>query len=246
MTDPHTHDTHAAHASDPSAHQHEYDLPYHWTGGEFYREVARVAAERVAPVVRGRRVLEMGCGDGFLTAQLAPLADQIFAFDMNERAIAFAELIVRDPNVSFGTGRAEDLASMAKHLDGEVDVVASFEVIEHLSPGERAAFLAAAVAVLAPRHGALILTTPNGSKRPGHTINPHHAHEFAPEELRSVLRDAGFSQVRIEGLYLQPPWDRLEHFSTTVPFRGVFRRLARAGRTRPEWCRTLIGVARVP
>ena len=68
-----------------------------------------MAAERVAPVIRGRRVLEMGCGDGFLTAQMAPLADRIFAFDMNERAIAFAELIVRDPNVAFGTGRAEDL-----------------------------------------------------------------------------------------------------------------------------------------
>ena len=67
-------------------------------------------------MVRGRRVLEMGCGDGFLTAQMAPVADRIFAFDMNERAIAFAGFIVRDPNVAFGTGRAEDLAAMAKHL----------------------------------------------------------------------------------------------------------------------------------
>ena len=245
MTDAHTHHDHAAHAVDPAEHQHEYDLPYHWTGGEFYREVARVAGERVAPVVRGRRVLEMGCGDGFLTAQMAPVADRIFAFDMNERAIAFAGLIVRDPNVGFGTGRAEDLAAMAKHL-GEVDVVASFEVIEHLSSGERDAFLAAALEVLAPRHGSLIFTTPNGSKRPGHTINPHHAHEFTPAELRTLVRDTGFVDVRIEGLYLQPPWDRLEHFSQTVPFRAGFRRLARAGRNRPEWCRTLICVARVP
>lgn len=246
MTDAHTHHDHAAHASDPSEHQHEYDLPYHWTGGGFYREVARVAGERVAPVIRGRRVLEMGCGDGFITAQLAPAADRIFAFDMNERAIAFAELIVRDANVVFGTGRAEDLAAMAKHLDDEVDVVASFEVIEHLSPGEREAFLTAAFGVLAPRHGSLVLTTPNGSKRPGHTINPHHAHEFTPAELRGLVRDTGFVDVRIEGLYLQPPWDRVEHFSQTVPFRAGFRRLARAGRNRPEWCRTLICVARVP
>ena len=205
-----------------------------------------MAAERVRPAIRGRRVLEMGCGDGFLTAQMAPVADRIFAFDMNERAIAFAELIVREPNVSSEAAARRTSPSMANHLDDEVDVVASFEVIEHLSPSERDAFLTAALAVLAPRRGSLVLTTPNGSKRPGHTINPHHAHEFTPAELRGLVRTAGFADVRIEGLYLQPPWDRFEHFSQTVPFRAGFRRLARAGRTRPEWCRTLICVARVP
>ena len=62
-----------------------------------------------------------------------------------------------------------------------------------MSPSERDAFLAAALEVLAPRHGSLILTTPNGSKRPGHTINPHHAHEFTPAELRTLVRDTGSS-----------------------------------------------------
>ena len=189
----------------------------------------------------------MGCGDGFLTAQMAPVADRIFAFDMNERAIAFAELIVRAPNVDVrGGGRAEDLRVMADRVERGTDVVASFEVVEHLSPRERDAFLTASREVLAPRRGTLVLTTPNGSKRPGHRMNPHHTHEFTPEELEAVVRDAGFTDVEIEGLYLQPPWERLEHFAHTVPFRAGFRRLARAGRDRPEWCRTLICVARVP
>ena len=235
---------HPGQIEDPSAHQHDYDLPYHWTGGAFYREVARAAAERVAPTVRGRRVLEMGCGDGFLTAQIAPLAERVHAFDMSGRAVAFARLIVRAPNVSFSVGRAQELATMATHLGGEVDVVASFEVVEHLSPQERDAFLVASSELLGPRKGSLVLTTPNGSKRPGHRMNPHHAHEFTPAELRELVLAAGFVDVTVQGLYLQPPWTRVEHLAGTVPFRATFRRLARAGRDRPAWCRSLICLAR--
>ena len=243
MSDPRANDERDHH--EPAEHQHPYDIPYHWAMGRFYQYVVGVAAERVAPLVRDRVVLEMGCGDGYMTAKIARAARTVFGFDMNERAVAFAEMIVREPNVTFGVGRAEEVDAMAARMDDDVDVVASFEVVEHLSAQERAAFLLGARRLLASRGGHLILTTPNGSRRPGHRMNPHHEHEFTPRELRALLEGAGFSDVRIQGLYLQPPWpERAEHVAEIVPFRAAFHRLARAGATRPERCRTLIGVGR--
>ena len=229
----------------PADHQHPYDIPYHWAMGRFYQDVVHIAAERVAPMLRGRSVLEMGCGDGYMTAQIARHASSVFGFDLNERAIAFAKMIVREPNVSFGVGRAEDLDELAAGMQEPPDVVASFEVVEHLSTEERDAFLDAARRILRSRGGSLVLTTPNGSRRRGHPINPHHEHEFTPQELRDLLGINGFVDVRIQGLYLQPPWPhRLEHVADTVPFRAGFRRLARSGAHRPERCRTLICVSR--
>jgi 2-polyprenyl-3-methyl-5-hydroxy-6-metoxy-1,4-benzoquinol methylase len=229
---------HASHAPD----QHSYALPYHWCAPPFYRYVVERMIERVAPVLAGRRVLEAGCGDGFTTALIAKRASSVNAFDINERALAFARLIVEDPNVTFEVGRAGDVATIAERA-GDVDVVAAFEMIEHLSDDERERFLAGCREVLQRRGGALVLSTPN-AERSRHGWNPHHTREFGQQELRAILVDAGFEEPRISGVYVQPQWRRLEHFADTVPFRAVFRALARGGAGTPSRCRTLLSVAR--
>ncbi|MFL5766700.1 MAG: class I SAM-dependent methyltransferase [Actinomycetota bacterium] len=186
----------------------------------------------------------MGCGDGYMTARLAQVAERVFGFDVNERAIAFARLIVRDSHVEFAVGRAREIESFARRLE-RVDVIASFEVVEHLAAEERRAFLTNSRELLAATSGTLVLSTPNGAHRRGHQMNPHHSHEFEPEELRAELLGVGFREVQISGVYLQPPWPRFtEHVADTVPFRSVFRQLARAGEDRPERCRTLLSACR--
>jgi 2-polyprenyl-3-methyl-5-hydroxy-6-metoxy-1,4-benzoquinol methylase len=208
----------------------------------FHRYVVETAVARVARFLQGRTVLEMGCGDGFVTDLLARHAQRVHAFDINPRAIAFARMIVEDPHVTFEVASAGQLASAAERVGATVEVVASFEVIEHLDAGELDAFLSQARQVLTPSNGRLILTTPNGARR-GSGRNPHHAHEFASAELSGALASAGFHDVRVSGLYLQPPWVRLEHVANTIPFRAPFRALARAGSGRPSMCRTLVCLA---
>ena len=226
--------------------QHGYALPYHWCQPRFYRSVVEEAVRRLDGVVRGRSVLEVGCGDGFVTSLFAKRATSVVGFDLNARAIEFARLIVRDPNVRFEVGRAADITAIATSA-GDVEVVAAMEVVEHLSGRERTAFLEGVVGVLRARGGgALVLTTPNGAKRPGGRANPHHAQEFTARELADLLRSSGFEGVAVSGLYLQPSWTRLEHFADVVPFRALFRRLVQAGAERPDRCRTLVCVARVP
>jgi SAM-dependent methyltransferase len=84
--------------------------------------------------------------------------------------------------------------------DGSVDVIANFQVIEHL--WDQAGFLAECRRVLRPG-GKLLVTTPNrltftpDSDTP---LNPYHTRELAPSELDSLLRDAGFD-VELLGLH---------------------------------------------
>jgi 2-polyprenyl-3-methyl-5-hydroxy-6-metoxy-1,4-benzoquinol methylase len=223
--------------------QHAYDIPYHWAMGAFYRSVNDAILDRVAPLLVDYFVLEAGCGDGYMTAGIARTAKRVLGFDLSERAVAFAELIVRNPNVEFTVGRAQDIASLAKGLD-RTDAIIAFEVIEHLSDSERMSFLRSSRLLLEETSGVLVLSTPNG-RRQARKANPHHAHEFTPEELRTVLLEAGFKQPTITGVYLQPPFSRwAEHFADTVPFRALFRWLTRAGSGRPNLCRTLLSVCR--
>jgi 2-polyprenyl-3-methyl-5-hydroxy-6-metoxy-1,4-benzoquinol methylase len=226
-----------------AAEQHRYPIPYHWCMSTFHRYVVERAVERVASVLQDACVLEVGCGDGFVTALLARYAARVYGFDISERAITFARLIVEEPHVTFAVGRAGDTRSIAESLGEPVDVVAAFEVVEHLSPSETNTFLGGARESLAPQRGYVILTTPNGAKA-RRRKNPHHAREYAPVELETMLRRAGFGEVHTSGLYLQPLWPRLEHLANTVPFRAGFRSLARAGRDQPDRCRTLVVTAR--
>ncbi|MGH9062311.1 MAG: class I SAM-dependent methyltransferase, partial [Acidimicrobiales bacterium] len=81
-----------------------------------------------------------------------------------------------------------------------VDVVANFQVIEHL--WDQDGFLAECHRVLRPG-GKLLVTTPNrltftpDSDTP---LNPYHTRELAPSELDSLLRAAGFG-VELLGLH---------------------------------------------
>lgn len=223
--------------------QHGYDIPYHWARPAFYQYVVQHAVDRIVPLIRDRVVLEAGCGDGYVTNLLAEHAKHVHGFDISERAIAFAELIVRRPNVGFHVARASDVARMAKEV-GAIDVVVAYEVIEHLAPEERDRFLSGARGILRGG-GILALTTPNG-RRPFARTGHFHFDEYAATDLQRMIEGKGFSPVRVEGIYLRPFPDKLEHFAPIEPFRTVFRTLVRRGRDHPRWCRTLLCVATSP
>jgi cyclopropane fatty-acyl-phospholipid synthase-like methyltransferase len=225
--------------------QHGYELPYHWCMSPFHKYIVECAVQRVVSLVRGRSVLEAGCGDGFVTSLLAREARSVLGFDLNERALAFARLLVPRPNVEFAQGRASEVLRFADRIQEEPEVIAAFELVEHLASQELDDFLAGSRDVLGKTRGSLVITTPNRHRQRRARHNPHHAKEFTPQQLTHELHRAGFHKVHISGLYLQPLWQRLEHFANTVPFRAAFRALVRGGSSRPDLCRTLVAVAQV-
>lgn len=153
--------------------------------------VARYAF--AARMAGGRRVLDAGCGSGYGAAKLAAGAREVLGIDISQEAVDYAREHYQAPNLRFE--RADCLGIPA--ADGSFDLVAAFEIIEHLSDWR--AFLAEVRRVLAPA-GEFIVSTPNrlyyAEARAGLGPNPFHVHEFDYQEFRSELESV-FSHVDI-------------------------------------------------
>jgi ubiquinone/menaquinone biosynthesis C-methylase UbiE len=74
------------------------------------------------PLVRGKRVLDLGCGDGRLALGVAPFATRVDGIDPDAEAIAAAKRNARKAgvrNVRFAAGAAQHLP----YPDAAFDVV---------------------------------------------------------------------------------------------------------------------------
>lgn len=151
-----------------------------------YRWAAQFAA--------GRRVLDAGCGVGYGSAMLAKAgALEVIGVDLAADVVEDAAANYQLTNLVFAAENVEELAYEGRRFD----LVVCFEVIEHLVNRDRA--LDEFRRVLAP-DGLLVLSSPNRDTYP--PGNPHHIHEYLPEELRSELQ-VRFSEVQ---LHRQHTW----------------------------------------
>jgi len=158
-----------------------------------------------ARLVRGKRVLDAGCGAGYGAAELARTAVCVAGADISAEAVAYAREHYRFPNLFF----AQASCGALPYPDASFDLVVGFEVIEHLTDWR--GFLIEARRVLAP-NGQFIVSTPNrlyyGESRGG-VANPFHQHEFDYEEFRGEL-SAVFPYISLfienhtEGVVFQP------------------------------------------
>jgi SAM-dependent methyltransferase len=132
---------------------------------------------------RGRRVLDVACGAGYGTALLARTAAAVTGADISEAAIAHARAAYGAlPNARFECVPCTRLPL----ADASVDVVVSFETLEHIA--EQEAFLDEAARVLAA-DGVLLLSCPNKleySDKRGFA-NEFHVRELYREELARLL-----------------------------------------------------------
>lgn len=148
-----------------------------------YEHVHRYAFAR--GFAAGRSVLDVACGAGYGSAMLAESAKTVLGVDIDAEAVAHArERYGAKPNLSFLTGSASALPLAA----GGVDMVVSFETLEHLPRAEQPRMLAEFARVLTP-HGLLVLSVPNPreySDARGYR-NPFHLHEPDRTEMERLL-----------------------------------------------------------
>jgi 2-polyprenyl-3-methyl-5-hydroxy-6-metoxy-1,4-benzoquinol methylase len=149
--------------------------------------------------IQGRRVLDIACGEGYGSAAMAAAgAGKVIGVDVSEEACAHAR-------AKYGIEAREGSAEAMPVGDGEVEVVVSFETIEHLHDVK--AFLRECHRVLSPG-GKIIISTPNlpvyHERAPD---NPFHHHEMAKEEFDALLCEH-FINVRMLGQHLPfaPIW----------------------------------------
>jgi SAM-dependent methyltransferase len=157
-----------------------------------YDEGRHLAAYQYAiELVRGKRVLDAGCGEGFCTRRLAEAAAEVVGVDYSAEAIETSRRSWSAPNLSF---RVEDL-SRPPAGDERYDVILNFQVLEHIE--DEHAFLAGLRDRLAPG-GVLMLTTPNVLQ--SFSENPCHLREYSPDELRRLLESV-FGSVELLGMF---------------------------------------------
>jgi SAM-dependent methyltransferase len=158
----------------------------------FAADISRhVVAYRFAQEqVRGKVVLDAGCGDGYGTNMLAQTAMRAVGVDRAADSITRAAQRYRHPSLTYRACALDRLGDLGEQFD----VVCNFQVIEHLHDPKP--FLEQVRRVLRPG-GSLIVTTPN---RPNSFVeNPYHVHEYVADELAALLREI-FPQVEMRGV----------------------------------------------
>ena len=163
-----------------------------WTGERFipgeggtdirYEHTHRYSL--VAPTVRGKRVLDVGSGEGYGTATLASQAAATVGVDIDAAAIAHAqEAHARVANLEYLKVEPGPLP----FDDDEFDCVVCFEVIEHLSEPQN---LLPELARVLKADGTLFISTPNKHLYSDvrEYVNEYHLREFYMDEFRDFLK----------------------------------------------------------
>lgn len=141
--------------------------------------------------VAGKRVLDIASGEGYGTHILAQSAAHVTGVDISPEAVANASQQYAGDRVVFFQGSAAAIPLP----DDAVDVVVSFETLEHLSEQEDMLW---EISRVLRKDGLLIISTPNKPLYSRQGDNPFHVKELCREEFVALLKSR-FAHVSLLG-----------------------------------------------
>jgi SAM-dependent methyltransferase len=166
--------------------------------------------------VKTKRVLDVGCGEGFGSCLLSEHAKSVIGCDVSSNAVSLCKS-------KFG-GRANFLLCDGTKLpfSGPIfDVAIAFEVIEHL---KNPCALLNQVCSILENNGIFLVSTPRRVIS-GLPLNPYHLREFSYEEFTGIL-SSSFESVEIVGQkVLKMRWRIMHRITPFIPVR--IRRIMR-------------------
>jgi ubiquinone/menaquinone biosynthesis C-methylase UbiE len=140
--------------------------------------------ESLLNIVKGKSVLDAACGAGYGSFLLAQKAKTVVGIDISEAAIEFAQENYKKSNVEYKVASIEQLPIEDKSLD----IVVSFETIEHVEEYLQEKFIKEIKRVLKP-DGILIMSSPDKLTYTDKVefSNPYHIKEFYYDEFKDFL-----------------------------------------------------------
>jgi SAM-dependent methyltransferase len=147
--------------------------------------------EWIAERVRGLRVADLACGEGYGSDVLTRAAAEVVGVDANPEAHEHARLRYRRANLRFARGPVEE-------FDEPCDAITFLQTIEHIHEPEallqRFARIAPIAYISTPNR--LTLAPPGAEK----SENPWHLREYTLAEYRELL-EPNFSRIAILGVF---------------------------------------------
>jgi 2-polyprenyl-6-hydroxyphenyl methylase/3-demethylubiquinone-9 3-methyltransferase len=113
--------------------------------------------QRIVGDLRGKRILDVGCGGGILSESMAASGARVVGIDLSDKALGVARLhkLESGADVEYRLVAVETLAAESP---GAYDVVTCMEMLEHVP---EPASVVAAVATLVKPGGTVIISTLN-------------------------------------------------------------------------------------
>jgi len=165
--------------------------------------------------IKGKQVLDIGCGGGILSDAMARAGATVTGIDLAGKSLKVAQLHALEsqtPNVSYREISAEALAA---ETPAQFDVVTCMEMLEHVPDP---ASIVKACATLVKPGGWVFFSTLNRNPKSflfaivgaEYVLNllPKGTHEYAkfirPSELAAYCRSGGLSLQATKGLQYNP------------------------------------------
>lgn len=142
----------------------------------------------ILPLIKDKVVLDIACGEGYGSALISGSAKSVIGVDISAECIVHAKqkYFAKHSNIRFAEGNIEQIPVE----DNSIDVVVSFETIEHVSEEGQRKFLKEVKRVLR-KDGLFIISTPDKelySDKYQHE-NHFHVHELSRNEFIDLLAD---------------------------------------------------------
>lgn len=168
--------------------EQRYTIPYNWALKPWSRSFRKkqglwAVVSKVIGDMRGAKVLDVGCGDGWHTARMVQAGAEVTGIDYSKRSIAFARLIVP---AAFEVASGTDIP----FPNDTFDIVVSLQTIEHIPISEAHKMASELLRVVKPG-GRVVVSVPS-VRRP---LSAAHFQHFTQDSLEQLFGTGAMTVV---------------------------------------------------